>query len=281
MDWSKAKTILIIAFIITNMLLIFALVGEKPKTETTVSDEFIDDVIALLRNKNIGVATEIPKDKPHLSTMIVGYEKIDIDQLNKRFFNDRGIVRDNGEGLKEIINGSKSVVVVNKKLISYEDKENHGNYPYINEDKAIQIAMEFLKDRLFDTSDMKLTYIKEEDGVFYLEYSKLYGEIIIERAFTNLQVDKRGVKRFERLWLNPKDLGDTEIYISTAPKSILGLLNEEEIYGKTIIDISLCYYFDPQKHEYIGEPDEAKQGKVVPAWRIQFSDGYKVFIDEY
>ena len=31
MDWSKAKTILIVAFIITNILLVFVLIEEKPE----------------------------------------------------------------------------------------------------------------------------------------------------------------------------------------------------------------------------------------------------------
>ena len=213
--------------------------------------------------------------------MIVEYEKIDIKELNENFFNNEGVINDNREGLGEIVKDYESVVIVNRKLITYENKEKKENYPDINKDKAIQIAEEFLKDKQFATSDIKLTYIKEEDRVFYLEYSKLYEDVLVERAFTNLQIDERGVKRLERFWLNIKDLGETEIYISTAPKSILGLLGKEEVYGKTITDISLCYYFDPQRHDYLEEPEEAKQGKAIPAWRIQFSDGYKVFIDEY
>src|SRR5690606_9906755 len=115
----------------------------------------------------------------------------------------------------------------------------------------------------------------------YLEYSKVYKDTFVERAYTNFQIDGRGVKRFERLWLNVKEIGDTKIYISTAPKSLLNLLGMKELYNNSITDISLCYYFDPEKHEYIEEPGEAKQGRAVPAWRIQFEDGYKVYIDDY
>ena len=128
---------------------------------------------------------------------------------------------------------------------------------------------------------MELTFIKEENDTFYIEYSKLYNGVFVERAYTNFQIDGRGVKRFERVWLIVEDLGETEIYISTAPKAILALLDMEDVYGKTIENISLCYYFDPQKHDYLEEPGEAKQGKAIPAWRIQFQDGYKVFIDDY
>ena len=164
-----------------------------------------------MKNKQISVATQIPKDKPHLNTIIVGYERADIKELNKRFFNDEGIIKYNREGLGEITKDYQDIVIVNKKLITYENKEDKENYSNINKDKATQISEEFLKDRQFDISDMKLTYIKEDKGVFYLEYSKLYEDVIVERAFTNLQIDKRGVRRLERLWLNTKDLGEVEI----------------------------------------------------------------------
>jgi len=49
MDWSKAKTILIVAFIITNLLLIYVLVGENHIYEPTLKDEFIDEVILRLK----------------------------------------------------------------------------------------------------------------------------------------------------------------------------------------------------------------------------------------
>ncbi|NMB06865.1 MAG: hypothetical protein GX981_00585 [Tissierellia bacterium] len=281
MDWSKAKTILIVAFIITNILLVNVLIGEKTIEEPTIKEEFIEDVVKLLASKNISLATDIPKKIPHLNTMIVKYEKINLRELNRRFFKNLGIIDTNEEDLGKIVKGEESILVFNKKLILYENKDKVKLFTNLNEDKAIEIAEDFLKERQFDNSDMKLTFIKEEDGVFYLEYSKVYEDIFVERAFTNFQIDNRGVKRFERLWLVNEELGDTEIYISTAPKAILELLSMGEVYGKTITDISICYYFDPQKHNYLEELGEAKQGKAVPAWRVQFSDGYKLFIDDY
>ena len=281
MDWSKAKTILILAFVITNILLIYVLMGEKTIEEPTIKEEFIEDVVGLLREKNISLATDIPKDIPHLNTMIVKYEKFGLEELNRRFFKSGGNIDTNEEDLGKIISGDESILILNKKLILYENKEDKELFKNLNPDKAIEIAESFLKEKEFNTSDMKISFIKEDGGVFYLEYSKIHENILVERAFTNFQIDKRGVKRFERQWLVKDELGDIEIYISTAPKALLGLLSMREVYGKTITDISICYYFDPQKHDYLEDLGEAKQGKAVPAWRIQFSDGYKIFIDEY
>lgn len=281
MDWSKAKNILIIAFIITNILLIYVLVGDVNIDEPTIKDDFIEQVIELLKDKNITIATQIPKEIPYLNTITVAYEKSNIDKLNRLFFKNTGVIKNKENYIGEINKDFESLILMNKKLILYENKKMEDSYKNLNKEKAIKIAEEFLRDKQFSTSDTKLTYVKEKKGTYYLEYSKVYGDIFIERAFTTFQIDGRGVKRFERLWLNQKDIGETNIYISTAPKSILGLLDREVVYGKTIKDISLCYYFDPEKHEYLEEPGEAKQGKAVPAWRVEFDDGYKVFLDEY
>ncbi|HSH35061.1 hypothetical protein [Schnuerera sp.] len=281
MDWSKAKTILIVAFIITNILLVYVIIGENHMSEPTIKDEFIDDVIKLLEDKNITISTEIPKDIPYLNTMVVEYENANVARLNRDYFDDDGMIKQNEQGLGQIVKDDESILVINNRFIVYENKNEKEIYKDLDKDKAIQLSEEFINKGKFETFDMELTFIKEEEDTFYLEYSKVYEDMLVERAFTNLQIDKRGVKRFERLWLNKKGLGDVEIYISTAPKSILTLLGMQEAYGKTITDISLCYYFDPEKHEYLGEPTDAKEGKAIPAWRIQFDDGYKVYIDEY
>ncbi|SHI16359.1 hypothetical protein SAMN02745180_02515 [Sporanaerobacter acetigenes DSM 13106] len=129
--------------------------------------------------------------------------------------------------------------------------------------------------------DMKLSFIKNDNGIYYLEYTKIYEGLYVEKTYTKFEIDKCGVKRFERFWLNTKEIGENQIYISTAPKAILGLLTMEEAYGKTIEDISLCYYFDPSRHEDINDPKKTREGKAIPAWRIQFDDGSKILLDEY
>ena len=84
-DWSKAKTILVIAFIITNLLLIYVLVGENHIYEPTLKDEFIDEVIALLAEGH-KARTDIPKEIPRLNSMIVEYERVNIEIIKSKLF---------------------------------------------------------------------------------------------------------------------------------------------------------------------------------------------------
>ena len=281
MDWSKAKTILIIAFIVTNIVLGYALFNSQRIDEPTLKEDFITDVAKLLKEKDITLNTAIPKEIPSLGIMTVVYEQRTPGDLNKSFFNNTAEGVTVNEGVVLFEKGKEKLIVTDGKNILYLNDDEEEKYPSLDKEEAIYISKKFLEEKGFSKDDMKLTFQKESNGVFFLEYSKVYNGIYIEKSYTNFQIDKRGVKRFERLWLNEEKLSENKIYISTAPKAILTLLTMENIYGKTIDDISLCYYFDPVKHKEVDEPEKTKQGKAVPAWRIQFSDGNEVILDEY
>lgn len=279
MDWSKAKTILIIALIITNSLLVYVLYIKDDYKDATLAESFIEESKQLLNNKDIQLNTEIPTDTPDLFGLTVEFEMLDSTTLNENFFNGQGDVEVKGEGLLEISYEEELLTLINDKLIMYESSSNNIIYDVKSQEDAINIAIEFLEDRNFNISDMKLSFIKEIDGVYYVEYTKVFNDTYIESTFTNLQIDNTGVIKLDRTWLNMNEAGSTRLSMSSAPQSILALISMEEVYGKTINDISICYYFDPEKQEYVENPSDAQQGSTDLAWRIQFEDGYKVFID--
>lgn len=281
MDWSKAKTILIVSFLITNILLISVLISGEKHMDSTIKKEFIENAVKILKTKDISIETEIPKKIPSLNSLIVEYENVDISNINSNFFSDEGFINHDNEGLIEIFKGKEFVAIKNEKKLIYENKDTSEIYTELSKDLSEDIVRKFLTERSYDISDMKLSYIKEDDGEHYLMFSKLYKDKYLETAYVNAVVDSRGVKKLERIWLNAKNESENPIYINTAPKAMMNLLSMEEAYGKAVIDISLCYYFDPDGHEYIKDPMEAKQGKTIPAWRIIFDDGHKIIIDNY
>ena len=119
MDWSKAKTILIIAFVAVNIFILCVIVNGKPVDEPTVSDEFISNTTKLLKDKNITIDTEIPRYIPSLTSIIVEFENANPKKLNENYFNGEGIVKSE-EGVKEIYNSGQSILIINDRLIIYE-----------------------------------------------------------------------------------------------------------------------------------------------------------------
>lgn len=281
MNWSKAKSILIIALIITNVLLIYTVYSEENPEDSTLDEEFIQEVEETLMHIDIGLETTIPTFRANLLGLTVEYENKDIYTLNKDFFDGNGLVTHQGEGFSEINAGNELISLINEKMLIYESSETIERYNIESSEQAIVIALEFLEDKNFDTSDLKASFIRTEDDLYTIEFTKIYEGNYLESTFTNVQVDNTGVKNLQRSWLNVIDEGSKPIYIDSASKSLLSLLSMNQVQCKDIIDISLCYYFAPEIHDYIDDPDEAQRGRAIPAWRITFHDGYKVFIDNY
>lgn len=281
MDWSKAKNILIIAFVVINILMGYVLLVKDKNIDATNSPVFIKQATELLNKKDITIHTEIPNISPELSALTVVFENMKPEVINKKYFDNKGYIQYKSEELVEVTLNDEVISILNKKLLIYESNSTAEKYKNINEEIVENIATDFLLEKGYEIEDIKLSFMKRVSDYYYVEFSKAYNGIYLESSFTNLQIDSRGVIKMERMWLDVKEVGQNLISISPAPKSILGLLSMKEVYGKTIGDISLCYYFNPGKHDYIEDPLEAKQGRAIPAWRIQFEDGYKVIIDNY
>lgn len=281
MDWSKAKNVLIIALIVMNLLMGYVFIVKDKEVDATNSPDFINQAIELLNKKDIKVHTNIPTINPELAALTVVFENMKPELINKNFFNNRAFVSSSSEELVELTLEEESVSILNKKLLIYESNSEKLIHENLNEDKVVDIAYEFLKDKGYAIDDIKLSHLKKIEDSYYVELSKVYNDIYLESSFTNIQIDSTGVIKMERMWLDVKEVGESLISISPAPKSVLSLLSMKEVYGKSISDISICYYFNPGKHDYIEDPLEAKQGRAIPAWRIQFEDGYKVIVDNY
>lgn len=281
MDWSKAKSILIVALLLTNLLLGYVLLFNQDIVDATIEDDFIGKTIQRLKDKDIEVNTIIPKEKEELFGLVVEYEIQDPIELNNIFFAGRGDIEVKGEGLQIITHLDESLTILNDKLLIYENKASKNKYDIKSEEEAARLAMDFMEDRNISSSDMEISFVKKTGENYSIQFTKVFEENYIESTFTNFILDNRGVLKMERNWLNMKEIGTTPIQISSAPKSILALLSMREVYGKTISDISLCYYFDPKMQSFDINPIDTQQGTTIPAWRVQFEDGYKVIIDNH
>lgn len=285
MDWSKAKTILIIALIIVNLIVGSLFLIEKKEERSQEFDE--SEVISKLNQKGIELDVDIPTGKNELKGLVVEYELYDADDINKRFFGGKGSINYINEDLFEVTQQEETVTVINGKLLIYEKEETEteeNTYKILIDSsdplkRANEIAMKFMEERGFFTEDMKLTFLNLTEEGYYLTYSNIYDGNYIESSFTTVEIRNEKVFKMERTWLDVKQIEDVVLKTIPAKKALLELLMKEEVYGKRITDISICYYFDPEKQDYFSKYKEIVEGKTIPAWRVQFSDGYKIILD--
>ena len=282
MDWSKAKSILIIALIITNSILFgFNIYNQNTAKDLLNSKKFVKETTELLNERGIKLDCRIPTYKDKLPTLRVEFETYNASNMNELFFEGRGSVESPNNSLTKISNGDKLITIINDRRIRYENSDEKKVYDIKELSEAKDIAENFLMKYKFDTNDMELTHSEESNGLFYLNYSKIHDGIIIERSYTNIIVGSSGIISMDRLWLNVTDISSASVTLSSASKALLSLLDENEYYNKTIKNIEMCYYFDPEAQGYVEDITKAEQGRAIPAWRIQFTDGENIEIDNF
>ncbi|MGI5949715.1 hypothetical protein [Peptoniphilus sp.] len=282
MDWNRSKKILIIALLMANILLFFYLnynnIRFRDESETK---QFRNNVISLLKDDKIKIDTDIPKKGMLLPSVLVELQTSDAEELNSTYFGGKGKIKRPSTDRTEISYKDEYINLVNNKRIYYENRKFKKTYELRNLDEVQGIVEEFMTRRKYDMRNMALSYFAVEDGKYILNYTKRFENLALESSYTNFIIDERGVASMDRLWLNVIDKSDTEIYLSPASEALLSLADTEDAYGKTITKISPCFYFNPEDQGYIEDITRAVKGRAIPAWKIEYSDGDFVVVDNY
>lgn len=242
--------------------------------------DFIKDVEGYLLEKNINLAVDIPKDIPSLPLYRIKYEIYNPQDIAKRFLGEK-YNTETIEGNPYFDNNNENVMVINNNEIIYKNTNTNIIYDDLTPKKVEDIAIKFIRDKDFSTDDFKLSVLTYGDQTYYVEYTKVIDDFYFEKSYMRFTISPTGVNKFERYWIDSADLDDsTNVTVMSAPRALLKLLAMEETHGKTIEEISICYYLDPQKHIGDSDPSNTKGGKITPAWRVVFDDGTKMFLED-
>lgn len=281
MDWTKAKNILIIAFVVTSIFLAYILLKIKhDDSEIVMDDSFIEEVVRLLNEEDINIDTRIPRTNPKLPIISLEYETYESEEIVPNFL---GSLEDITIDDEIYINGEETVKFEknNKKLVYQDDALIYeDNKKEISKAQAIRMAIEFINNHGFDLKDVKFESYFEEDNIHRIVYNKEVDGIIIEETYMTVELSSNGITSFERYWIENIEKRNKNLVVSTAPKSLLKLLNREEYHGKTIEQIDLCYYFNVDDYKKSVSFNDSIGGVASPAWRFIFEDKEKVFLDE-
>ncbi|WP_425448742.1 two-component system regulatory protein YycI [Dethiothermospora halolimnae] len=279
MDWAKAKSVLIVAFLITNLILGYVLIDNR-EVKGMSKEQFISEIKKELNDKGIIIQTEIPSDIPPLPMIDLKYDVYNPKDIAKKFL---------GEYIKESIGDNiqfrneKEVLRLSpdNKTLFYESHSDIKKYDTLTKDKLEEIVTKFLKNKGFRTDDFKLDYYKYnyDDEVYVLKYTKVYDNRFVERTNMTFEINKFGIKKFKRHWVKSIEESDRKFSIIDPSDALLRLLSKQEHYNKIITDIDLCYYL-PEELSY-KNPRNPIKITSGPAWRIKFKDGTKEFLDQY
>ena len=270
MDWAKAKNILIVAFIITNIFLIYNIEQDlyKKNSVVMINDKIIKDTLEILKEKNIQVDAEVPKKIIALPVLNVEYETYNKDKILKR--------------IKSKDNEKIVLDIENNKVIQYKKESSSMCYRDMNARKARNIAEKFIDQLGFMKQDAVYWDTKKVDDKYNIMFKQVYKEDFLEYSYMKVVVSINGVEEFERMWLKPSKTDSNKKEIIPATKALLKCMQDlEQSYEPVVIkDISLGYWFDPSEISF-ANAENIKSGTAVPAWRIVLEDKTTKFIEAY
>lgn len=234
MDWTKAKTILIVALVLTNLVLITTYVFQNNRFENN-EQEMQDVTIKLLEEQNIYIETEIPKEHHRMAKLTVQYDKLNDDIIQKQLSEQKTL----------------------------KDSE-------MTDEELVDITDKFLENCGLKTENVTFEGIDRTGDNVTVNYKNYINGIAIEDSYIIVTIADRKIADIKRYWLNPVEISKIEKEVIPAAAALIKFMSEngtgEKIYVK---NITLVYWLDSGTFD----AESPVTDTAFPAWKITYNQG--------
>ncbi len=268
MDWSRVKTILIIALLFTNAIIVLFIVydGNAVKSMPELRQQQL--INQILVDKNI--ENQVPDDAlgaESMPQMMAGYQVYDLPILAEKLLGDYAI--------------NDGVYVSDEYLLSFKEntlyivKRRYGGLTEgFTTRRAQEIAAQFIENGLGLANDYKLKEMTETERGIQIDYVQMYGDYFIGDTAMRLLVDADGVVEFERKWMLLQAPEKRAHGIKQYSQALFSALDQLEDYAPTTIkSVDLGYRLEKTVFGY-----DVKSGDALPYYRFTLVDGAQLFV---
>jgi regulatory protein YycI of two-component signal transduction system YycFG len=272
MDWNKAKTILIIAFVILDIFLVSQVMSIRNESRPVVS---LDIIKENLSEHDIEIAIDVTGEEMILPLLEVEYmifnsESNEIreflgDEYNELIENEYYI---NADGKSIQINQGKKFLFMTREVES-------GIKPNIT-DAAEQIES-FARQYQIELGGFYQTGIFTTDNTNRIVYSENYQGDSLENSYYMFIQDGSGVVGFEMQRVRNLRETQANIVLSRPQEALLRLLKYNDIRGETVIGMDICYYRD----ESLINWNDIVVDNLEPTWKVVFESGTIKYLLEF
>lgn len=281
MDWGRAKNILLVVLIATNIFLI-SVYGIRYEQSRENNSELYSYTISQLEKNNISLDCAIPEHPSRLTSLTIQYGRYDSSIVNK------------------------AVKKASEESLKIRDDEDF-----------IQAADNLVEKCGLKTPGTSVAQtVHEENGAVTVEYENRYENIPLQECYMKVIFQDGKIERLERKWMEPVEEGETRLEITepaTALLSFIDIVKKEREDGPqqantlenvtqseqypqirdlssqetakntntesekiTVNKLDLVYYVEN------GQIDrEILYDTAFPAWRIEYGDGEIKYISAF
>lgn len=271
MDLSRAKTVLIIAFLALNIFLGYQIVREYQNegTGTAVTSEELGGTKTILQENNYYLRVSVPRLTQKNTFLRVAPVKLNRSRVLQLFFPDQAQIQQdvNKNGTITYYQGSRLLTLYPSGRLVYECNIEQVRKEQPDKAEALQEAENFLNVKELKPENAVLDHVEtsERNKTVIVHYYQEYHEYPIFSGYAKVTVSSQGVESADIYWLRPLGLSERE-ELDVIPAT-LALRRFAEEFGPAaepayITNLTFGFY----SREY-----DAEMWEMAPVWRLQLN----------
>jgi regulatory protein YycI of two-component signal transduction system YycFG len=275
-DWAKAKTILIILFLLLNVFLLAYLVIEGAGAKVT--EKVINDTETILNNNNIILQCDIPLYTREISSLEYSRDSIDRQKILHFVFGDETVFDMPGDEPVEYEKDGKTLIFTDINTAIYKN-EYPDDIISISDISILEKQLREYFSSFIDNMDEYVLdrHVSSESSSIHMLFTYRYKSFLVFDNSILAEVTEKGINSFTYSYKNAKGFLQNPAPIMPAHRVLLknieyikGAVNEPtEILG---IDIGF-------KGHSVG--DEMMRSSEGPSWRIVLNNSEPLYFSAF
>lgn len=280
MDWKRAKTILIVMFLVINIFLSYQLVATSRNQYRYTNSQELTSIEQYMNSKNIKFETKIPDKVVLTPSLKVKYELFDVERVKKLFFEGKECKVTEFAGGFAVVSGDVSVEVKNGVYLTYKNSAIKIGQNEVKREKCLSQIDMFIEGLKLNMGNRYEKVDEVRNGYMKMVLGQQYKKIPVESSQLEIIAAEDGVAEVRLNWFeNIKQ--DRNLNITTPVVALLKAFENRKAGDATINvkQIRQGYYFniDRQKDSQEGIPID---GTAFPMWVIA-TDQSQIYINAY
>ncbi len=288
MELSRAKTVLIVAFLMLNLFLFYHLWQEEVDGIFAFGqEEEFFQLETALDAANLEMAVSLPRGGIRIGHLVVEPWKIQRNEAVLPIWDAFGFEADSSfEALDEQRSVSEERVIIsrysmndykliiqNEGIITLSSSSTESVNEIVTLDETEKAAASFIASIPF-MKDFELDYIQQSEEWMVFNYRQLFHDFPLYAGHLQLFMSGLNPSGFNLYRLEPAGFAEQEREVIPPSTALMRFLEVYSHGGRknTIVDFSLGYY----SQEY-----DAERWEIPPVWRIRLSNGEVYYINAF
>jgi regulatory protein YycI of two-component signal transduction system YycFG len=271
MDWNKAKSILIIAFVVIDIFLLVNVMASKKENNNL---PFSEAISSQLEAKNINIDADINLNQQILPILEVEFNLYDSKSIQIENFLGENFTEATPETIFLNDQGATLEIVQGKKLVVTYREADEANRT--SKERFLTEVETFCKNHKINLENYSADNVNEASGGVSIIYRELYEGITLENSYYYFSGDATGIFKVEHQDVKSIKTIRGEVSMSRGDEALLRLLQYPEIFNDTIIKMETCYYIDEAGLDW----EKVVSDNMDPTWKVTFRSGIIKYLVE-